>query len=56
MKKTISKNINFIGAAIHQGQSIKGVENAPDMIRRSGLFKSLTKKYGAEVADFGIIS
>ena len=57
MKKvTTSKNLTFLGAAVHEGQSIKGVEKTPQILRDSGLFDSLKKKFDVEINDIGDIS
>lgn len=57
MKKvTQSKTLTFLGAVVHEGQSIKGVEKTPQILRDSGLFESLKKKFGVDVNDLGDIS
>ena len=56
MRKTLSTGINYIGAAIKEGQTLSGVDTAPDALRNSGLFDSLKKKFNVEVKDYGNIS
>lgn len=57
MKKvTTSKSITYFGAAVHEGQSIKGVEKIPQILRDAGLFDSLKKKFNVDVNDIGDVS
>ena len=49
------KKLSFLGACLHSGQPIKGVELAPQAIRNSGLFSSLAEKYEVKVKDYGDI-
>lgn len=43
IKKTLAKSLSFLGAAISEGQPVKGVETGPQLIRQSGLFDLLKK-------------
>lgn len=45
----------FLGACLHSGQPIKGVELAPSAIRHSGLLQALAQKYEVKIKDFGDI-
>ena len=57
MNRTVLKKLSYIGAAIHQGQPIKGVAKGPQVLRHSGLFEILKNVYGVdEIKDFGDIS
>lgn len=43
----------YLGAAIWEGQKIKGVEKTPNILREAQLFKGLKEKFGVEVVDLG---
>lgn len=55
-KATTSKSVTYLGAAVHEGQSIKGVEKTPKIFRDAGLFDSLKKKFNVDVNDIGDVS
>lgn len=55
-KATTSKSITYLGAAVHEGQSIKGVEKTPQILRDAGLFDSLKQKFNVDVNDIGDVS
>lgn len=56
VKQTVLKTLGFLGAAINQGQLVKGVEKGPSLIRNSGVFNLLNKNYGVSIKDYGDIS
>jgi arginase family enzyme len=57
IKKTTASTLSFIGAAINQGQKVKGVEKGPDLIRNSGLFTALKMKHNVKIIkDYGNIN
>lgn len=41
IKQTSLKTLGFLGAAIHHGQLVRGVEKGPSLIRGSGVFELL---------------
>ena len=53
IKQTVINKLAFLGAAICEGQPIKGVEKAPTLIRESGAFSMIKNLYGADVVDYG---
>lgn len=56
IKRISPSTLSFIGAAINQGQKITGVEKAPQLIRDSNMFNSLTKKFDLNnIKDYGDI-
>lgn len=55
-KRSIFKAVSYIGAAIREGQDLVGVEEAPDALRKAGLFEALRKKFEVEINDYGNIS
>ena len=55
-KQTTTKNLQFIGAAVHSGQNLEGVDKGPEAIRNSGLFKALESKYEVKTKDHGDIN
>jgi arginase family enzyme len=57
MNKTIVKSLSFIGAAISEGQSLAGVKQGPDIVRKSGVFETLKHIYNlTDIRDYGNIS
>jgi hypothetical protein len=48
--------LTYVGAAIKEGQDLNGVEQAPRILRESGLFKSLQEKFSVNVVDDGDVS
>lgn len=57
MNRTILKTLSYLGAAINEGQPLKGVIKGPDVIRQSGVFETLRKIYKIEnIIDYGNIS
>jgi hypothetical protein len=54
-KTTILKKLAYLGAAISEGQPIRGVEIGPSLIRNSGVFNLLKNNYGVDVVDYGDI-
>jgi len=56
IKRTTAKTLSFLGAALSEGQLVKGVEKAPDIIRRSGIFNLLRNNYDVGVQDYGNIT
>ena len=57
MNKTILKTLSYVGAAINEGQPLKGVKKGPDVIRESGLFETLKNIYHVpNIKDYGNIS
>jgi arginase len=53
VNQTVIKRLAYLGAAIHEGGIVKGVENGPRYIRESGVFDRIKKMYEAEVVDYG---
>lgn len=57
MNKTILKTLSYVGAAINQGQPLKGVKKGPDIIRETGIFQTLKNVYKIkEIKDYGNIN
>lgn len=57
MNKTVLKTLSYVGAAINEGQPLKGVKKGPDVIRESGLFETLKKIYQVpNIKDYGNVS
>jgi arginase family enzyme len=56
IKQTTARSLAFLGAAINQGQSVKGVERGPSLFREAGLFRHLENNYNIKVQDYGDIS
>jgi len=54
-KFTNIRKLAYLGAAISEGQAVRGVETGPSLIRRAGLFQMLQKAHGVGVADYGDI-
>ncbi len=38
MNRTVLKSLSYLGAAIREGQPLKGVKKGPDVVRQSGVF------------------
>jgi hypothetical protein len=56
IKQTTLKTLGFLGAAIHQGQQVRGAELGPSLIRGSGVFNLLQANYGVGVKDLGDVA
>lgn len=54
-KITNIKKLAYLGAAISEGQVVRGVEAGPNLFRHAGLFHMLNKNYGVDVVDYGDI-
>lgn len=54
-KITNIKKLAYLGAAISEGQLVRGVEEGPNLLRHAGLFQALNKNYGVDVVDYGDI-
>ena len=57
MNKTVLNSLSYLGAAIREGQPLKGVKKGPDVIRNSGVFETLRKIHKInDIRDYGNIS
>jgi arginase family enzyme len=57
MNKTLLTSLSFLGAAIHEGQSLPGAHKGPSIIRNSGVFDTLKNIYHIHpITDYGDIS
>jgi arginase family enzyme len=54
-KITNIKKLAYLGAAISEGQAVRGVETGPNLLRGAGMFHMLNKNYGVDVVDYGDI-
>ena len=53
VKRTVAKNISYLGAAIWEGQLKRGVDRGPQLLREAGLFDFLKQRHKVNVRDFG---
>jgi arginase family enzyme len=56
IKQTTARSLAFLGAAINQGQTVKGVEHGPSLFRQAGLFQHLQNNFNVDVKDYGDVS
>lgn len=56
VRRTATKKMLYLGAQVWEGQSIKGVEQAPQLLRDCRLLEGLKKKYEVEVVDLGNVN
>ena len=52
-KQTLVRSLSYLGAAICEGQTVKGVDRSPQLLRDAGLFGHLKNRFDVDVVDYG---
>lgn len=56
VRQTAARSLSFLGAALSEGQPVRGVERSPNIFRDAGLFDFLRSNYGVQVRDYGNVA
>lgn len=56
VKQTLARSLSFLGAGICEGQTVKGVERSPQLLRDAGLFGHLKNRFDVDVVDYGDVN